>query len=157
MKRVLAMVVGAGMAVGGGAAAWAGTAGAGGPNREAVKACRDQAREELPDADRATLREAVKACLIEAGIEVPTPTPEQRARREAVRGCIEAAKDANPEDKAAARAAARDCLADAGVTPGRLGARMTQVRECLAEVRGDHPAATRAELRDLVKECVHDR
>jgi ribosomal 50S subunit-associated protein YjgA (DUF615 family) len=150
MRRVLAVLVGAGLAVGGGAAAWAGTAGAGGPNREAVKACRDQAREELPDGDRAALREAVRACLDEAGVDIP-------AKRAEVRDCVMAAKDANPDDKVAARAAARQCLAAAGVAPGRLRARFAQARECLGEVRGDHPDASKSELRDLVKECVANR
>ena len=154
MRRVLAVLVGAGMAVGGGAAAWAGTAGTGGPNREAAKACLSAARQEAPDADRATLREAVKACLQEAGIEVRTPTPEQQAKREALRSCVEAAKAAHPDDKAAARAAAQPCLEAAGVTPGRMGAKLSGARECLAEVRGDHPDASRAELRPLVKECL---
>lgn len=106
MKRVLAVLVGAGLAVGGGAAAWAGTAGAGGPKREAV------------------------------------------------RECIATAKERHPDDKAAARAAARTCVADAGVVPGRKRARMAEARECLAEVREDHPNATKRELRKLVKECV---
>ena len=122
MKRVLAMMVGGAITVGGGAAAWAGTAGAGGPNREVARTCLAQAREEPPDADRAALREAVKACMTEAGIEVPTPTPEQQAKREAVRACVRRPKEA--DDKVAARAAARACLADAGVAPGRIRAKV---------------------------------
>jgi hypothetical protein len=150
MKRALAVVLGAGITVSGGAAAWAGTAGAGGPNREAARACLDQARTELPDADRSALREAVKACLAEAGVEIP-------AKREAVRDCIRAAKEAHPDDKPAVRAAARQCLAYAGVAPGRLRARMAEARECLAEVRADHPDASGADLRRLVKDCVAAR
>ncbi|MGI8808212.1 MAG: hypothetical protein ACR2KK_10290 [Acidimicrobiales bacterium] len=154
MRRVLALLVGAGIAVGGGATAWAGTAGASGPKREAARACLDQAREADPEADRAELKAAVKACLKEAGIEARTPTPEQQAKREALRNCVQAAKAAHPEDKAAARAAARACLDQAGITKGRLRAKLAGARECLAEVRGDHPNASKSEVRALVKDCV---
>jgi ribosomal 50S subunit-associated protein YjgA (DUF615 family) len=154
MKRVLAVLVGAGIAVGGGAAAWAQTNAPDGTKREAARACLNQAREATPDADKAALREAVKACLTEAGIEGRTLTPEQQAKREAVRACIDQAKTANPDDKVAARAAARSCLEEAGVTPGRLRAKVAGARECLAEVRAANPDADKAELRSLVKECV---
>jgi ribosomal protein S20 len=136
MRRVLAVLAGAGIAVGGGAAAWAQTAAPDGTKREAARACLSQAREATPDADKAALREAVKACLAEAGIEGRTLTAEQQARRDAVKACINQAREANPDDKAAARAAAR---------------------ECLAEVRAANPDAGKAELRTLVKECVAAR
>lgn len=157
MRRVLAVLVGAGIALGGGAAAWAGTTGASGPRREAAKACRGQAREAAPEADKAELREAVRACLAEAGFEARTPAPEQKARREAFRGCVAAAKAAHPDDKAAARAAARPCLDQAGVTRGRLRARLAGAKECLAEVREANPTASRSDLRDLVRECVANK
>src|SRR3954447_19092524 len=121
MKRVLAVLIGAGIAVGGGAAAWAGTTGPGGPNREAAKACLTQAREELPGADKATLRDAVKACLSAAGIEGRTLTPQQQAKRDAVKTCLQGVKDATPgADKATLRQTASPCLQDAGVRPGRI-------------------------------------
>ena len=145
------------MAVGGGAAAWAGTAGADGPKREAAKACLSVARQAAPDADRAALRDAVKACLDEAGIEARTPTPEQQARREAVRSCVQAAKAAHPDDKAAGRAAAQACLEQAGVTPGRLRAKVSGAKECLAEARAAQPGASKSDLRAAVKECVASR
>jgi len=63
MKRVLAVLVGAGIAVGGGAAAWAGTTGPGGANRQAAKACLTEARQELPDADKSEVRKLVKDCV----------------------------------------------------------------------------------------------
>ena len=157
MRRVLAVVVGAGIALGGGAAAWAQTTGRDGTKREAARACLAQAREATPDADKAALREAVKACLSEAGIEGRTLTPEQQARRDAVKACIDQARAANPDDKTAARAAARSCLDEAGVTPGRLRAKLAGARECLGEVRAANPDATRSELRTLVKECVAAR
>lgn len=157
MRRVLAVLIGAGIAVGG-AAAWAGTAGAADPTkREAARACRAQAREAEPGADKAALREAVRACLAEAGIEGRSLTPEQQASREAVRACIDAARAANPDDRPAARAAARDCLQDAGVTPKRLRARLAGARQCLTEVRAANPGAGRSEVRDLVKECLAAR
>lgn len=155
MKRVLAVLVGAGFALGGGAAAWAGTTGPGGPNREVAKACLAQARQEAPAAEKAALRAAVKTCLSEAGIEARTPTPEQQAKRESVRNCLEAAKSGNAGgDKAAVRAAAAACLAQAGVAPGRLKAKVEGARECLEEVRAQHPVAAKKTVRGLVKDCV---
>ena len=157
MRRVLAVLVGGGIALSGGAAAWAQTTGPDGTKREAARACLSQVREAAPDADKAALREAVKACLTEAGIEGRTLTPEQQARRKAVRACVDAARAANPDDKTAARAAARTCLEDAGVTPGRIRTKLARARECLREVRAANPDASRSELRDLVKECVAAR
>lgn len=154
MKRVLAVLVGAGIAVGGGAAAWAQTTGPDGTKREAVRACVSQARQASPDADKAALKEAVKACLHEAGIEGRTLTPEQQAKRDAVKACIATARSAHPDDKAAARAAAKSCLEQAGITPGHLRARVAGARACLHEVRAAHPDASRTELRSLVKECL---
>src|SRR3954447_12777799 len=135
MKRVLAVLIGAGIVVGGGAAAWAGTSGPGGANREAAKACLAQARQELPDADKPALREAVKACLSAAGIEGRTLTPEQQAKRDSVKACLQGVKAANPgADKATLPQAASGCLGDAGVTPGRIRAKLAGARECLSEV-----------------------
>lgn len=157
MRRILAVLVGAGIALGGGAAAWAQTTGGDGTKREAARACLSQAREATPDAGKAALREAVKACLTEAGIEGRTLTPEQQAKRDAVKACVDAARSGNPDDKTAARAAARACLEEAGVTPGRIRAKLAGARECLAEVRAANPDAGRSELRQLVKECVGSR
>lgn len=154
MRRVLAVLVGAGIAVGGGAAAWAQTTGPDGTKREAARACLSQAREASPDAGKAELRQAVKACLAEAGIEGRTLTHEQQAKRDAVKACVDAARTQNPDDKTAARAAARTCLEQAGVTPGRIRAKLAGARECLGEVRAANPDAGGAELRRLVKECV---
>ena len=154
MRRVLAVLIGAGVAAGGGAAAWAGTAGADPAKREAARACLAQAREAMPDSDRAALREAVKACMTESGFEGRTPTPEQQAKREAARACIDAARSENGDDKVAVRAAARACLEEAGITPGRLRAKVAGARECLGQVREANPDASRSELRNLVKECV---
>jgi hypothetical protein len=154
MRRVLAVLVGAGIAVGGGAAAWAQTTGPDGTKREAARACLSQAREATPDADKATLREAVKACLGEAGFEGRTLTPEQQAKRDAVKACIDAARAQNTDDKTAARAAAKACFEQAGVTPGRIRAKVAGARECITEVRAAHPGASKSELRPLVKECV---
>ena len=154
MRRVLAVLIGGGIALSGGAAAWAQTTGPDGTKREAVRACRSQAREATPDADKAALREAVKACLTEAGIEGRTLTPEQQARRDAVKACVDAARAANPDDKTAARAAARTCLEEAGITPGRIRAKVAGARQCLDEVKAANPDAGKSELRSLVKECV---
>lgn len=154
MRRFLAVLVGAGIAVGGGAAAWAQTTGPDGTKREVARACLSQAREATPDAGKPALREAVKACMTDAGVEGRTRTPEQQAKRDAVRACVEAARAEHADDKTAARAAARTCLTDAGVTPGRIRAKLAGARECLAEMRSGNPDASRSELRGLVKECV---
>ena len=154
MRRVLAVLVGAGIAVGGGAAAWAQTTGPDGTKREAARACLSQAREATPGADKATLKEAVKACLKEAGIEGRTLTPEQQAKRDAVKACVDAARADHPNDKPAVRAAAKACFEQAGVTPGRIRAKLAGARECVHEVRAAHPDASKSELRPLVKECV---
>ncbi len=151
MKRVLAVLVGTGIAVGGGAAAWAGTTGEGGPKREAVRACLSQARQEAPDAEKDALKEAVKACLKDAGIEGRAPTPEQRAKREELRSCLQGAKALRPENKAAARAAAHACFEQAGVARGRMGEKLSSVKECLAEARAEQPDASKADRRALVK------
>jgi len=148
------VLVGAGIAVGGGAAAWAQTTGPDGTKREAARACLSQAREAAPNAEKATLREAVKACLGEAGFEGRTLTPEQQAKRDAVKACVDAARAQNPGDKTAARAAAKACFEQAGVTPGRIRAKLAGARECVSEVRAAHPGAGKSELRPLVKACV---
>lgn len=157
MRRVLAVLVGAGIAVGGGAAAWAQTTAPDGTKREVARACLSQAREATPDAGKAALREAVRTCMTDAGVEGRTVTPEQQAKRDAVKACVDAARAGNPDDKTAARAAARTCLTDAGVTPGRIRAKLAGARECLGEVRAANPTASRSELRDLVKECVANK
>lgn len=156
-RRFLALVAGAGIVVGGGAAAWAGTAGADPAKREAARACMAQAREALPGAERPALREAAKACLTDAGFEGRTPTPEQQATRDAARACIDAARSANPDDKAARRAEARACLDDAGIAPKRFRARMGGMHRCLGEVRAANPDASKPEVRDLVKSCMAAR
>jgi len=155
MRRVLAVLVGAGIAMGGGAAAWAATSDEGGRKREAAKACLSQARQEAPDVEKGALKEAVKACLNDGGIERRAPTPEQRAKREELRNCLQGAKALRPQDNAAARAAARACLEQAGgVTRGRMRERLPSVKECLAEARTEQPDASKADRRALVKECL---
>ena len=150
------MLVGAGIAMGGGAAAWAGTTGADGPRHAKAKACLATAKSDVPDATRTELRSAVKECLTNAGIEGRTLTTEQRAKREEVRSCLEKAK-ATGGDKAVMRSAAAACLEEAGLTRGRLRAKVTGARECVKEVRGLHPGADRGTLRPLVEECVRTK
>lgn len=104
MKRLLAVVAGTGIAVGGGAAAWAHP---GGPNREAAKACLAEARAADPEADRDALREAVRACLEAQGI-----TPRRlRPRLAEVRECREQVKAEHPEAAGAElRRLVRECV-----------------------------------------------
>lgn len=152
MKRVLAVLVGAGIAVGGGVAAWAHP---GGPNREAARACLADAKAADPDADKAALRQAVRDCLEAQGISRPEPTPEQQARREALRTCLQGVKSANPDaDRAQLRELAGPCFDEAGIEPPRLRPRLAELRECRAQVKAEQPDAEGAELRRLVKECM---
>jgi hypothetical protein len=145
MKRLLAVLVGAGIAVGGGAAAWAAPSG---PNKEAAKACLADARAANPGADKATLRAAVKSCLADQGITLG-------AARDALKACVQGVKAANPNaTRAQLRDLAKPCLEQAGITPGTGHPKLAAARECLAKVRADHPGATRQELRPLVKACV---
>jgi hypothetical protein len=82
-------------------------------------------------------------------------TPEQQAKRDSVRACLQAAKAANPSaDKAAKRTATASCLSDAGVAPGRIRANLAAAKECLTTLRASHPDADKATLRGLVRECV---
>ena len=158
MKRVLAVLVGAGIAVGGGAAAWAGTTGPGGANRKAAKACLTEARQDLPDAAIDVRRAAVKECLGAAGIEGRTLTPEQQAKRDSLRSCLEGVKANNlGADRATLRTAAAPCLEQAGIDPGRIRAKLAGARECRVEVRAAKPDAKKLEMRRLVKDCVKAR
>lgn len=170
MKRMLAVLVGAGVAVGGGAAAWASPGGSttSGPNREAAKACFAQGGQALPGADKAALRASVEACLKAAGItpgKGHQPTPAQQAKREVLTTCLKGVKTAHPTaDKAGLRDLARPCLDAAGITPGehkpggakpgRVRAKVAGARECLAKVKAANPSAEKNALHDLVKECV---
>ena len=154
MRRALAVLVGAGVTLGGGAAAWAGPGAEGRPKREAARACLSQARREAPDAEKGALKEAVKACLKDAGIEGQAPTPEQRAKREELRSCLQNAKTLRREDKAAARVAAQAWFEQAGVTRGRMREKRSSVKECVAEARAKQADTSKAALRALVKECL---
>lgn len=156
MKRVLAVLVGAGLAMGGGAAAWAGTGG--GAKKEAAKACVAQAKATDPNVDRADLKAAVKACLEAQGITVKdhaAPTPEQQARRDALRTCLQGVKAANPgADKAALRTAAQPCLDQAGIAPGQIRSKLKTLKDCRDQVLAAHPGTDKTALRSLVKECA---
>jgi len=156
MKRVLAVLVGVGVAMGGGVAPWAAT---GGTNREAVKACAATAKATDANIARADLKVAVKSCLAAQGItgaDHKTLTPEQQARRDALRTCLQGVKASNPgADRAALRTAATPCLDQAGIAPGQIKAKVAAVKECRATVKAAHPGTTdKATLRNLVKECV---
>jgi hypothetical protein len=159
MRRVLAVLVGAGLAAGGGAAAWAQT---GGANREAAKACLAEARAADPDAGKTELREAVKACLEAQGITPRgarrEPTPEQQAAREALRACLQGVRAAHHDaERAELRDEAKACFDEAGIAPRRVRPKLAQLRECRESVLAEHPDAARDELRRLVMECARAR
>ena len=156
MKRVLAVLVGAGVAVGGGVAAWAGPGG--GPHREAARACAADAKAADPEIDRAGLKAAVMSCLEAQGItpkDRPPLTPEQQARREALRTCLQGVKAAHPDaPRAELREAGKPCLEAAGIDPAKIRDRIAATKACREEVRAEHAGEPRAELRKLVMECV---
>ena len=154
MRRVLAVVVGAGIALGGGAAAWA-TDGGGPAKRGAAKECLAQAKAASPEADKATLRASVTACLAAQGITPHQLTPEQQAKRDALKSCLQGVKSANPNaGKAELRTLAKPCLEQAGITPAQIRPKLAAAKACLTQAKADHPDATRADLRDAVKACV---
>lgn len=159
MKRVLAVLVGAGVAVGGGVAAWAGPGG--GPHREAAKACAADAKAADPEIDRAALKAAVRSCLEAQGITPkgrPPITPEQQARRDALRSCLQGIKAAHPDaPKEELREAGKPCLEAAGIDPEKIRERLAATKECREEVRAEHAGEPRAELRKLVRECVKSK
>ena len=108
MRRLLAVLVGAGIAVGGGVAAWAGPLG---PHREAAKACRAEARAADPDADRPALKEAVRACLEAQGITRPERDAHVRPKLAELRECREKVRADHPEAvRAELRRLVRECV-----------------------------------------------
>lgn len=112
MRRVLAVLVGGAIALGGGATAWAQTAGPDATKREAARACLSQAREAAPDADRAALRAAVKACLAEAGIEGRLRRGGIRANVAGARECLSEVRAANPDaSRSELRGLVKECVA----------------------------------------------
>lgn len=161
MKRLLAVLVGAGLAVGGGVAAWAQTTGGSdGTTRAAAKACLQQAKTANPSADKASLKAAVKDCLAAQGITVGQKhqlTPDQQAKRNALKSCLQGVKAANPNaTKAELRAAAKPCLDQAGISGGKIRPMITALKTCIAQAKADHPGATRADLAAAVKTCVQN-
>ena len=153
MKRVLAVLVGAGIAVGGGAAAWAAPNGA---NRAAAKACVADAKAANPNATKTELRDAVRSCLEAQGITVPGKLgADQQAKRDALRACLQGVKSANPgATRAQLLDLAKPCFDQAGIDSSKFGTKLAKLQQCVAQVRADHPDARRAELRKLVRECV---
>lgn len=156
MKRLMAVLVGTGLAVGGGVAAWAGPGGGdGGAKREAVKACMAQAREAQPGATKAELMQAVRSCLEAQGITRPAPTPEQQAKRQALKSCLADVKKDNPDaTKEQLKELAKPCLEQAGVTPGQIRPKLRAARQCLRQAKAQSSDADKAALRDAVKACM---
>ena len=112
MRRVLAVLVGGGIALGGGATAWAQTAGPDATKREAARACLSQARDAAPDADKAALRAAVKACLTEAGIEGRVRRGRIRADLSGARECLNELRATNPDaSRSELRGLVKECVA----------------------------------------------
>lgn len=161
MKRLLAVLVGAGLAVGGGVAAWAQTSGGSdGTTRAAAKACLQQAKAADSTADKATLKAAVKDCLAAQGITVGQKhqlTPEQQAKRDALKSCLQGVKAANPNaTRAELRAAAKPCLDQAGISADKIRPKIAALKTCIAQAKADNPGATRADLAAAVKTCVQN-
>jgi hypothetical protein len=156
---MLAVAVGVVLVVAaGGTAAWAAGPGRGDPvKREAAKACVEAAKTANPDAansedGRAALKAAVMPCLEAAGITPRELTPEQQARREALRTCVKSAREATPDaERPELRDAVKACLAEAGITPGAGRARL---RQCIEDARAANPDADRRTLAPIVRECM---
>ena len=152
MKRFIAVLIGAGIVVGGAGAAWAQT-GDRATRREALRTCVQQAKADNPNADKAALKETVKNCLADQGI-LPKLTDDQKA---AAKACLEQAKAANPDaDKVTVRAAARPCLEQAGIVKPlteQQQARRAKLLQCFEQAKAAHPG-DRAAIRQAVKECV---
>jgi len=155
MKRIFAVLLLAGVAVGGAGVAWAQTSGSGdrAARRAALRTCVQQAKEANPGATKADLKANVQSCLQAAGI-TPRFTADQKAQAKA---CLQAAKQANPDaDKATIVAAARPCLEQAGLvktlTPDQQ-ARRAKLLSCFEQAKAAHPG-DRAAIRQAVKDCV---
>lgn len=148
MKRLLAVLVGAGIAIGGGAAAWAGTTGADPTTKAAAVACRDTAKADPANTTKAALKTAVKQCLADQGIILG-------AKRDALKDCLKSVKAANPTaTKAQLRDLAKPCVQQAGLDPSQIRSKLAAARACLQKARADNPGADRATLRTAVKACV---
>ena len=152
MKRMIAVLIGVGVVVGGAGAAWAQT-GDRAARREALRTCVQQSRQDNPNAAKGTLKEPVKNCLADQGI-LPKLTDDQKATAKA---CVQAAKTANPDaDKLTARSQARPCLEAAGIVKPLIPeqtARRTKLLACFETAKAAHPG-DRAAIRQAVKECA---
>ncbi|HEX3393121.1 MAG TPA: hypothetical protein VHS52_01225 [Acidimicrobiales bacterium] len=169
MRRTLAVLAVAALVIGGGAAAYAVTVGGDAPGARAqAKSCVTKARTDHP-GDPAATRAAVADCLSVAGITRLGVGPVPKAIRQQIKAlpadkkaalveCVKQAHTANPSDRTAFRDAAKACLSQAGITipppPPEALARRQKAKDCLAQARKDQPGATRAQLRDAVKQCV---
>jgi hypothetical protein len=78
--------------------------------KDQAKACLQEAKEANPDAGRRAVRQAARPCLEAAGI-LPPLSAEQQERRAKLRSCVESARAAHPDDRAAARDAVKECMA----------------------------------------------
>jgi hypothetical protein len=153
-KRFVALVVIVGALVGGVGVAWAHVGG--GPlRREALRTCRQEARDQNPDADREALKAAVKSCLEAQGLAPGQRlSDEQKAQAKA---CVQAAREANPDaDRPTVLAAARPCLEAAGLarplTPEQQE-RRAKALACFQQAKADHPGDRHA-IRHAVRECM---
>jgi hypothetical protein len=155
MKRIFVVLVLAGLVVGGAGVAWAQTSGSGGgaARRQALRTCVQQAKQDNPNADKATLKAAVLSCLQAQGI-TPKLTAQQKAQAKA---CLDQAKAANPgADKVTIRAAARPCLEQAGLVKPLTAdqqARRAKLLSCYEQAKAAHPG-DRAAIRQATKDCV---
>lgn len=48
-------------------------------------------------SDRQAFRDAAKACLSQAGVTIPAPTPEELARRQKAKDCVDQARKDHPD------------------------------------------------------------
>ena len=111
MKRVLLALAVAAVTVAGTGVAWAhSTDEDRAARREAVRACREQARQAQPEADRQTVRADVRECLEAQGITPRPHAAEHRERRAQFRDCVKKAREEHPgAERPTIREAVRDC------------------------------------------------
>ncbi len=168
MKKTLAVLAIAGLVIGGGAAAYAATIGGDPATKAQAKGCVDKARTDHA-TDAKAKHDAVAGCLKDAGLTPLGAGKVGKAVREQIKAlpddrkaalvdCVKKAHDANATDRKAFRAAAKPCLAQAGITitpptPEELAHRQ-KAKDCLAQATKDHPDTPKDQLRDAVKSCV---
>jgi hypothetical protein len=84
-----------------------------------------------------------------------TAGSDRAAKREALRTCVQQARQANPGgDKAAIREAVKSCLADQGILPKLTDEQKAQAKACLQQAKQANPDADRRTVRLAARPCL---